>query len=121
MVSNDDSDEDMFQFDLMEPNTEIGVQRKRKESLSSPGKLNTPKRQCTRGCCDDYIDVETDTFDFQLSPLKRKEKHDQKSVEETTDIHVHTNKRPLPLDAEVEKREADLQKKIKQSKQNKQI
>ena len=48
-------------------------------------------------------------------------KHDLKNVEETTNISIHTNKRSLPLDVDVEKRKADMQKKTKQSEQDKLI
>ena len=47
--------------------------RKRKQLTSfSPDKISTQKRLCVRGSASDEKEFDADTFDFELSPIKRK-------------------------------------------------
>ena len=73
-LGNDYEDDiNLFNFNLDEPNSiDSKRENKKRKQLSPPRKQSTQKRHCSRDSRSDDIENESDTFDFELSPIKRK-------------------------------------------------
>ena len=73
-LGNDYEDDiNLFNFNLDEPNSIDSMrENKKRKQLSPPRKQSTQKRHCSRDSRSDDIENESDTFDFELSPIKRK-------------------------------------------------
>ena len=78
--SDYEDDVDLFNFNLDEPNSiDSKRENKKRKQLSPPRKQSTQKRHCSRDSRSDDIENESDTFDFELSPIKRK--HTESTLE----------------------------------------
>ena len=80
-LGNDYEDDiNLFNFNLDEPNSfDSKRENKKRKQLSPPRKQSTQKRHCSRDSRSDDIENESDTFDFELSPIKRK--HNEKPLD----------------------------------------
>ena len=65
--------------------------------LSPPRTQSTQKRKCSRDSRSDDIENESDTFDFELSPIKRKHKEStlEKKENPANEIIKNARKRNL--------------------------
>ena len=90
------NDDDLFDFDLDQPQvkeTHVDNRKRKQHTSFSPDKISTQKRQCVRGSASDEKEFEADTFDFELSPIKRKPSNAADDNFSTSDISRKSNKR----------------------------
>ena len=118
-----ESEEKLFDFDLDKPqinDSQSNHKKRKQKGLPVPEKHSSQKRQCLRGSVSDDKEFEADTFDFDLSPIKKNGEHDIKKHDKSLSIDDTTRndcKRAIDLDKN--DKDGNLSKKRKVFNDNK--